>query len=47
MKIGSNKDINRDHKKLAMAPPSPKKAEGAAHAVVKIHLMKSPDKQIK
>ena len=30
MEIGSNKDINKDHKKLPMTPPEPGKAEGAA-----------------
>ena len=40
MKIGSNRDINKDHKKLP--PPEPGKAEGAA-----IKTVKSTDKPIK
>ena len=39
MKIGSNRDMNRDHKKLP--PTEPGKVEGVVHA--KIHLMKSTD----
>ena len=30
MKIGSNKDINKGHKKLLMTSPGPDEAEGAA-----------------
>ena len=30
MKIGSNKDINKDHKELPMTPPEPGKTEGTA-----------------
>ena len=35
MKIGSNKDINKDHKKLPMIPPESDKAEGAVRKTVK------------
>ena len=45
MKIGSNRDINKDYKKLS--PPEPSKAAGVAHAAPKIHLMKSTDKSVK
>ena len=45
MKIGSNKDINKDHKK--MIPPGPDGAEGAVQAAPKMHLMKSTYKPIK
>ena len=45
MKYGSNRDINKDHKKLT--PPEPGKAEGVAHATSKMHLMKSMDKPVK
>ena len=44
MKIGSNRDINKDHKKLT--PPESSKAEGVAHAASKMHLMKSMDKPV-
>ena len=45
MKIGSNRDINKDHKKLT--PPELSKAEDVAHAASKMHLMKSMDKPVK
>ena len=45
MKIDSNRDINKDHKK--MASPEPGKTEGMAHAAPKIHLMKHTDKPVK
>ena len=45
MKIGSNRDINKDHKKLSS--PEPSKAAGVAHAAPKIYLMKSTDKSVK
>ena len=45
MKIGSTRDINKNHKKLT--PPEPGKAESVAHAAPKIHLMKSTDKPVK
>ena len=43
MKIGSNRDINKDHKKLT--PPETGKAECVTLAAPKMHLMKSMDKQ--
>ena len=43
MKIGSHRDINKDHKKLT--PPEPCKAEGVAHDAPK--MMKSTDKLVK
>ena len=43
MKIGSDRDINKDHKKLAR--PEPDKAGGAAHSASKI--MKGTDKPVK
>ena len=43
MKIGSNRDINKDHKKLA--PPGLGKKEGVAHDAPK--MMKSTDKPVK
>ena len=42
MKIGSNKYINKDHKKLPANSPEPGRAEGAAPKLVK-----SSDKPIK
>ena len=45
MKIGSNRDINKDHKKLP--PPEPNKAEGVSHAALKMRLMKSTGKPVK
>ena len=45
MKIGSNRDINKDHKKLP--PPELSKAEDVPHAAPKMHLMKSTDKAVK
>ena len=42
MKIGTNNDINKDHKKLAIAPSETGKAEVAAPKMVK-----STDKLIK
>ena len=47
MKIGSNKDINKVHKKSSVTPPGLDRAEGAAHAAHKINLMKSTYKPIK
>ena len=41
MKTGSNKDINKDHKKLPLTPTEPAKAEGASLKVdkpIKDHL---------
>ena len=35
MKIGSSKDINKDHKKLLMSPPEPGKAERAVPKTLK------------
>ena len=35
MKIGPNKDINKDHKKLPMTPPERGKAEGLVSKMVK------------
>ena len=46
MKICSNKDINKDHKKLPMTPLGPGKVEGAGLAAPKIHLLKSTDKPV-
>ena len=43
MKIGSNRDINKDHKELT--PPEPGKTEGVAHDAPK--MMKSTDKLVK
>ena len=43
MKIGSNRDMNKDHKKLP--PPELGKAEGVSHATSKI--MKSTEKPVK
>ena len=43
MKIGSNKDINKDYKKLT--PTGPSKAEGVTHDSPK--MMKSTDKPVK
>ena len=45
IKIGSNRHINKDHKKLP--PPDTSKAEGVVHAPPKMHLMKSTDKPVK
>ena len=45
MKINSNRDIKKGHKKLIL--PEPSKAEGVAHAAPKMHLMKSTDKPVK
>ena len=45
MEIGSNRDINKDHKKLPQ--PEPSNAEGVVHATPKIHLIKSTDKPVK
>ena len=45
MKIGSNRDINKDHKKFT--PPEPGTAEDVTHAAPKTHLMKSTDKPVK
>ena len=42
MKIGPNRDINKDHKKLPMTPPEPGKADGIAikmNKPIKDHLM--------
>ena len=45
MKVSSNKDINKGHKKL---PPSEAgKEEGMAYPAPKMHLMKSLDKPVK
>ena len=44
MEIASNKDINKDHKKLPMTLREPGKAEDTA---TKIHLMENTDKPIK
>ena len=43
MKIGSNRDINKDHKELTQ--PKPGKTEGVAHDAPK--MMKSTDKPVK
>ena len=43
MKIGSNRDINKDHKKLNT--PEPGQAEGVAHDTPK--MMKGRDKPVK
>ena len=43
MKIDSNKDINKDHKKST--PPEPGKAESVAHDATK--MMKNMDKPVK
>ena len=43
MKIGSNRDINKDHKNLT--PPGPGRAEGVAHDAPK--MMKSTNKPVK
>ena len=45
MKIGSNRDINKDRKKLP--PPEPSEAEGVSHAALKMHLMKGTGKSVK
>ena len=47
MKIGSNKDINKVHKKSSVTSPGLDRVEGAAHAAHKINLMKSTYKPIK
>ena len=43
MKIGSNRDINKDHQKLP--PPEPGKTGGVTHDVPK--MMKGTDKPVK
>ena len=45
IRIGSNRDINKDHKNLPL--PEPGKARGVKHAASKMHLMKSMDKPVK
>ena len=50
MKLRPNKDISKAvvyHKKSPVTPPESGRAEGAAHAAPKIHLVKSTDKPIK
>ena len=43
IKVGSNKDMNKDHKKLSMTLQEPGKVEDAAP---KVHSIKSTDKPI-
>ena len=45
MKIGLNRDINKDRKKFS--PPEPSKAEGVTHPAPKMYLMKRTDKPVK
>ena len=45
MKIGSNRDINKDHKTLPR--PEPSNTEGLANPTPKMHLIKSTDKPVK
>ena len=45
MKVGPNRDIKKDHKKLLL--PEPDKAEGVTHAAPEMHLIKSTDKTVK
>ena len=47
MKIDSNKDVNKVHKKSSANPPDPDRVEDAAHAAPKTHLRKGTDKSIK
>ena len=44
MKIGFNKDINKDHKKSSVTRLGSEREEGAAHGAPKMHLIRSTDK---